>query len=72
MSVPDDLSVVGFDDAALAALAAPPLTSVRVDYAEFGAAAAAALLTLIDGGDPAPARLSEPELVVRASTAPPP
>jgi DNA-binding LacI/PurR family transcriptional regulator len=45
---------------------------VRVDYAEFGAAAAAALLTLIDGGDPAPARLSEPELVVRASTAPPP
>jgi LacI family transcriptional regulator, repressor for deo operon, udp, cdd, tsx, nupC, and nupG len=66
--VPEDLSVMGFDDSALAALAAPPLTSVRVDYGEFGAVAAAALLALIDGEDTAPARLAEPELVVRAST----
>jgi DNA-binding LacI/PurR family transcriptional regulator len=55
----------------MAALADPPLTSVRVDYAEFGAAVAAALLALIDGEEAAPARLSAPELVVRASTAPP-
>ena len=33
LGVPDDLSVVGFDDSALAAFAAPDLTSVRVDYA---------------------------------------
>ena len=65
------LSVVGFDDSALAALSAPGLTSVRVDYAEFGAAAATALLALIDGEEPAPAPLAEPELVIRASTAPP-
>ena len=45
--VPDDLSVVGFDDSALAAFAAPALTSVRVDYAEFGEAAAHALLACI-------------------------
>jgi len=69
--VPEDLSVMGFDDSALAALATPALTSVRVDYAEFGAVAAAALLAVIDGDDTPPARLAEPELVVRASTARP-
>ena len=59
----------GFDDSPLAALATPALTSVRVDYAEFGAAAAGALLAAI-GGEPAPAYSpSPPELVVRASTA---
>ena len=40
-SCPSDVSVTGFDDSPLAALATPALTSVRVDYAEFGAAAAA-------------------------------
>ena len=65
--VPDDLAVTGFDDSALAAHAVPALTSVRVDFAEFGAAAAAALLALIDGEPPATARLSAPSLVVRGS-----
>ena len=47
----------------------PALTSVRVDYAEFGEAAARALLAAI-GGEPAPEYSpSAPELVVRASTA---
>jgi LacI family repressor for deo operon, udp, cdd, tsx, nupC, and nupG len=68
LGVPDDVSVVGFDDSPLAALASPALTSVRVDYAEFGAAAAGALLAGI-AGEPAPAYSpSAPELVVRAST----
>ena len=40
LDVPGDLSVTGFDDSPLAALGLPPLTSVRVDYAEFGEAAA--------------------------------
>ena len=62
-----DVAVTGFDDSPLAALGVPALTSVRVDYAEFGAAAAAALLRAIDGEAPAPARLSPPELIVRAS-----
>jgi DNA-binding LacI/PurR family transcriptional regulator len=70
ISVPGDLSLVGFDDSPLAALASPALTSVRVDYAEFGAAAAAALLAAI-AGEPAPAYSpSAPELVARASTGP--
>jgi LacI family transcriptional regulator, repressor for deo operon, udp, cdd, tsx, nupC, and nupG len=68
LGVPDDVSVVGFDDSPLAALSSPALTSVRVDYAEFGAAAAGALLAGI-AGEPAPAYSpSAPELVARAST----
>ena len=70
LAVPGDLSVTGFDDSPLAALSAPPLTSVRVDYAEFGEAAAAALLAAI-GGEPLPDfEATQPELVVRASTGP--
>jgi DNA-binding LacI/PurR family transcriptional regulator len=69
IDVPGELSLTGFDDSPLAALASPPLTSVRIDYAQFGEAAAAALLAAI-AGEPVPAfRGAPPELVVRASTA---
>jgi DNA-binding LacI/PurR family transcriptional regulator len=71
ISVPGELSLTGFDDSPLAALASPPLTSVRVDYAQFGEAAAAALLAAISGERPQPFRGAAPELVVRASTAQP-
>ena len=54
IAVPGDLSITGFDDSPLAALASPPLTSVRIDYAQFGEAAAAALLAAI-AGEPPPA-----------------
>jgi LacI family transcriptional regulator, repressor for deo operon, udp, cdd, tsx, nupC, and nupG len=71
LDVPGDVSVVGFDDSPLAALASPALSSVRVDYAEFGAAAAAALLAAI-AGEPVPGySASPPELVLRSSTARP-
>ena len=68
LAVPGDLSITGFDDSPLAALASPPLTSVRVDYAQFGEAAAAALLAAIAGEPPPAFRGAPPELVVRAST----
>lgn len=72
LSVPGELSITGFDDSPLAALAAPPLTSVRVDYASFGEGAAAALLAAI-GGEPLPEFVAvPPTLSVRVSTAPPP
>jgi DNA-binding LacI/PurR family transcriptional regulator len=61
--------VVGFDDSFLATFATPALTSVRVDYGEFGAAAAAALLAAIAGEPPPVYSPSMPVLVVRASTA---
>jgi LacI family repressor for deo operon, udp, cdd, tsx, nupC, and nupG len=71
LDVPHDLSIGGFDDSPLAALAQPSLTSVRVDYAGFGEAAAAALLAAIAGDPPPEFRPAAPELVIRASTAPP-
>jgi DNA-binding LacI/PurR family transcriptional regulator len=69
LTVPRDLSVTGFDDSLLAALSSPALTSVRVDYAEFGAAAAAALLARIGGEEPPAYHPSQPVLEVRDSTA---
>jgi DNA-binding LacI/PurR family transcriptional regulator len=63
------IAVTGFDDSPLAALASPPITSVRVDYAEFGEAAAAALLAVIAGEPVPPFVGSAPELVVRVSSA---
>lgn len=63
-----EVAITGFDDSPLAALASPPLTSVRIDYAEFGEAAAAALLAVIDGQPAPPFRGAPPELLVREST----
>jgi DNA-binding LacI/PurR family transcriptional regulator len=67
--VPSDVSIVGFDDSPAAALAWPALTSVRVDYAEFGEAAARLLLAAIAGSELPDYSPSVPELVVRDSTA---
>ncbi|MGH2895060.1 MAG: LacI family DNA-binding transcriptional regulator, partial [Solirubrobacteraceae bacterium] len=72
LEVPRDISVTGFDDSLLAALCSPALTSVRVDYAEFGAAATAALLAALSGAEAPVYSPSAPELVVRASTVAPP
>jgi DNA-binding LacI/PurR family transcriptional regulator len=70
--VPDDVSVVGFDDVPEAAYFIPPLTTVRPDFD----AAAAASLDLLLGQIEAGARCTEhrvvpPELVVRGSVRPP-
>jgi LacI family repressor for deo operon, udp, cdd, tsx, nupC, and nupG len=71
LRIPTDVSIVGFDDSPVAALSSPPLTTVRIDYAGFGEAAAAALLAEIDG-TPAPRfEPAAPELIVRGSTGPP-
>ena len=72
LQIPRDLSIVGFDDSPVAALSAPPLTTVRVDYAGFGEAAAALLLAEIDGTPPPRFEPAAPELVVRGSTSLPP
>jgi LacI family transcriptional regulator len=70
--VPDDLSIVGFDDLPEAAHTAPPLTTVRQPLYEMGRAGTRALLSLI-ARQPLAAdhiRLTT-KLVVRATTAPP-
>ena len=71
LRVPEDISVVGFDDIPEAAHFAPPLTTVRQNFAEIGRRAVALLLDQLHGRA-APLELVLPELVVRESTAPPP
>ncbi|MGI5244126.1 LacI family DNA-binding transcriptional regulator [Dactylosporangium sp. CA-139066] len=76
LAVPEDLSVVGFDDSPGSARLRPPLTTVRQDIHAKGHAAAAALTQAIEAAradTPAPAEhLCLPtELIVRGSTAPP-
>lgn len=68
LRVPEDISVVGFDDVPEAAHYAPPLTTVRQNFAELGRRAVAALLAELSG-TPTPLEDVSPELVVRQSTA---
>lgn len=72
LRVPEDVSVVGFDDIESAAFHNPPLTTVRQPLLEMGEVAAKILLERIEGanGDYAEAIAIQPELVVRASTSP--
>ncbi|MGW0012079.1 LacI family DNA-binding transcriptional regulator [Streptomyces tendae] len=72
LRVPEDLSVVGFDDTSLARTASPPLTTVRQPLREMGGAALRTALRLANGErvDSHHIELAT-ELVVRASTAPP-
>lgn len=72
LRVPEDLSVVGYDDADFAPTLRPALTTVRQQVAEKGRAAVAALAAVIDGGSPQERTLLPTELVVRESTGPVP
>lgn len=69
MRVPDDISVIGYDDSTLIAFTDPPLTTVRQRVMAMGEATVQALIDEIAG---LPASRTEyvfrPELVVRAST----
>jgi DNA-binding LacI/PurR family transcriptional regulator len=69
LSVPHDLSVIGFDDSPVAAMASPPLTTVRQPASEKGAAAARILLGLLGDEPPREPIVLETELIVRGSTA---
>jgi DNA-binding LacI/PurR family transcriptional regulator len=70
--VPEDVSVVGFDDIPEAAFFRPPLTTVRQDFGELGRRALATLVDMIDGrSPPVPCLRISPHLVARASAAPP-
>ncbi|MFI7062478.1 LacI family DNA-binding transcriptional regulator [Kribbella sp. NPDC050124] len=70
--VPEDLSVVGYDDAEVAAYLNPPLTTVRQDLVGVGKHCVDVLLTAMRGEKlDWSTRLLAPELVIRSSTAPP-
>ena len=71
--VPEQMSVVGIHDAALADMLHPPLTTVRLPLHEMGASATRGLIDLIEGKCGHVATTLAPErLVLRESTAPPP
>lgn len=72
LRIPDDASVVGFDDILSAAFQNPSLTTVRQPLHEMGRRAAAELLRKLaaPGEESPPAITIEPELVVRDSTGP--
>lgn len=69
LSVPDDISVVGYDDSLMVAFIDPPLTTIRQPVSELSAAVVATLINEI-GGSPGPRSelIFRPELVVRNST----
>ncbi len=72
LTVPDDLSVVGFDDVPEAARAQPALTTVRQPMKRLGAEAVRMVLTLLAGDTLPETHIELPtRLVARGTTAPP-
>lgn len=70
LRVPEDVSVVGFDDSLLIGFTDPPLTTIRQNVAAMALAAVTSLLEVIGGSDVHTAEyVFQPELVVRGSTA---
>lgn len=65
--VPEDVALVGFDDAPMAGLLDPPLTTVRAPIEESGARAAALLVELIHTGKTTTETLLPTQLIVRRS-----
>ena len=71
--VPDEFSIVGFDDVPEAPYYTPPLTTIRQDFLQVGRSSFALLLEEIERGSRSSKRIRiAPELIVRQSTAPPP
>ena len=70
--VPDQVSVVAICPDEVAERAPLPITSVRIPSEELGQRAVDLLMALLDGGTVPETTLLTPELIVRASTAPPP
>lgn len=73
LTVPHDVSVVGFDDLPLCQWVSPPMTTVRQPLEEMGRVAARTLFELVDGGPLVSTRVElATELRLRLSTAEPP
>jgi DNA-binding LacI/PurR family transcriptional regulator len=72
LHIPEDVSVVGFDDLPVARWVGPPLTTVRQPLIEMAEAAAELVLALGRGEEPAQMRIElATELIIRESTAAP-
>jgi LacI family transcriptional regulator len=72
LHIPEDVSVVGFDDLPVAQWVGPPLTTIRQPLFDMAVAAAELVLRMADGETPSQPRVElATELVIRESTAPP-
>ena len=71
LSIPEDLSVVGFDDLPFAKVFDPPLTTIAIDGGQLGSIAFEVLAALMRGDPAPPGRILPATFVERASTAPP-
>jgi len=71
LTVPDDMSIVGFDDLNMAAFYNPPLTTVHIARHELGRRAALELIEQLEGRDVAHEIVLPTRLVIRESTASP-
>lgn len=71
--VPEDVSIVGFDDIPEAEYFLPPLTTVKQDFTELGRRSVALLMECVRQGQGAleSPEVVQPQLIVRSSTAPP-
>lgn len=69
--IPEDISIVGFDDTPIAGRLWPALTTVRLPIREMGSAAATLLLQTADGMATKKLITFSPEIIVRGSTAAP-
>src|SRR4029453_615345 len=67
--VPEDVSIVGFDDQPHVALWRPALTPVRQDFQDLGARAFNLLSSTIESGQPSGSSTVRPALIIRDSTA---
>jgi LacI family transcriptional regulator, repressor for deo operon, udp, cdd, tsx, nupC, and nupG len=72
LRVPEDVSVVGFDDLLIASYTQPPLTTIRQPKRLMGRLAGETLFNLLTGKRAPDMRRLATELIVRESTAPPP
>jgi len=71
LRIPEDVSVVGFDDLPFARVYAPPLTTIAIDPEALGATAFEVLMGVMAGESAPRGRILPVELVVRGSTGPP-
>ena len=72
VAVPNDLSIVAWDDSVLCEIIHPPLTVLSRDIMAYGARAAERLLALLDGESVGDFEDAMPRLIARGSTARPP
>jgi DNA-binding LacI/PurR family transcriptional regulator len=72
LAVPDELSLLAWDDSSLCRLSNPPLSVMRRDVHWLGAAAAEMVQELLAGRSPGSIPAPAPQVVARGTTAPPP